>query len=117
MAKMKSLCIAGILSAMALTSCTDLTENIYSELTKDNYYRDKQSVESAVLRAHEHGDNVTWRGDIMLLEELTGDHFVWTQKGRHGYDDGQWIRLHEHKWNYIQGQINGAWVAAGWYDG
>ena len=112
MAKMKSLCIAGILSAMALTSCTDLTENIYSELTKDNYYRDKQSVESAVLRAHEHGDNVTWRGDIMLLEELTGDHFVWTQKGRHGYDDGQWIRLHEHKWNYIQGQINGAWVAA-----
>lgn len=45
MAKMKSLCIAGILSAMALTSCTDLTENIYSELTKDNYYRDKQSVD------------------------------------------------------------------------
>ena len=94
MAKMKSLCIAGILSAMALTSCTDLSENIYSELTKDNYYRDKQSVETAVLRAQEHGDNVTWRGDIMLLEELTGDHFVWTQKGRHGYDDGQWIRLH-----------------------
>ena len=32
------LCAASILGAMTLASCTDLTENIYSELTKDNYY-------------------------------------------------------------------------------
>ena len=101
-----------ILGAMTLASCTDLTENIYSELTKDNYYIDPQSVESAVVRCYEHSDNVTWRGDIWKLQELTADHFVWTQKGRHGYDDGMWIRLHEHKWNYIQSQINGAWVAS-----
>ena len=113
MKKFKSLlCAAGVLGAMALASCTDLTENIYSELTKDNYYIDPQSVESAVVRCYEHSDNVTWRGDIWKLQELTADHFVWTQKGRHGYDDGQWIRLHEHNWNYIQAQINGAWVAS-----
>lgn len=95
-----------------MTSCTDLTEKVYSDLVRDNYYTDKLSVEAAVVRCFEHSDNVTWRGDIWKLQELTGDHFVWTQKGRHGYDDGQWIRLHEHKWNYIQGQINGAWVAS-----
>jgi len=112
MKKMKLLYVAGLLGVMALTSCTDLTEKIYSDLTKNNYYTDKLSVEAAVVRSYEHGDNVTWRSDIWLLEELTGDHFVWTQKGRHGYDDGQWIRLHGHSWNYIQGQINGSWVAA-----
>ena len=110
MKNIKLLCAAGLVGAMSLASCTDLTENIYSDLTKDNFYVDKLSVESAVLRCFEHSDNVTWRGDIWKLQELTGDHFVWTQKGRHGYDDGMWIRLHEHKWNYIQAQINGAWV-------
>ena len=100
----------GALGLLAMTSCTDLTETIYSDLTKDNYYTDKASVEAAVVRCFEHSDNVTWRGDIWKLQELTADHFVWTQKGRHGYDDGMWIRLHEHKWNYIQAQINGGWV-------
>lgn len=110
MKKIIKLCAAGIIGTMTLTSCTDLTENIYSRLTKDNYYTDKSSVEAAVLRPYEHGDWCGWESDVWKLQELTGDHFVWTQKGRHGYDDGQWIRLHEHKWNYIQGQINGGWV-------
>lgn len=74
----------GALGLLAMTSCTDLTETIYSDLTKDNYYTDKASVEAAVVRCFEHSDNVTWRGDIWKLQELTADHFVWTQKGRHG---------------------------------
>ena len=111
MKKIKLLCVAGALGAMALTSCTDLTENIYSQLTKDNYYTDKAAVEAAVLRPYEHGEWCRWKSDVWKLQELTGDHFVWTQKGRHGYDDGMWIRLHEHKWNYIQPQVNGGWTA------
>lgn len=35
----------GALGLLAMTSCTDLTETIYSDLTKDNYYTDKASVE------------------------------------------------------------------------
>ena len=108
----KKYAMATLMGAVILPSCTNLDEELFSQLAKDNYYVDKQSVESAVLRAHEHGDNVTWRGSIMLLQELTADQFVWTQKGRHGYDDGQWDRLHRHTWNYIQGDINGAWQGA-----
>ena len=88
MKKIKLLCAAGLLGALAMTSCTDLTEKVYSDLVRDNYYTDKLSVEAAVVRCFEHSDNVTWRGDIWKLQELTGDHFVWTQKGRHGYDNG-----------------------------
>ena len=40
----------GALGLLAMTSCTDLTETIYSDLTKDNYYTDKASVEAAVVR-------------------------------------------------------------------
>ncbi|WP_019208351.1 RagB/SusD family nutrient uptake outer membrane protein [Phocaeicola abscessus] len=112
MKRMNILSTALGMMIVALSACTDLDETLYSQLAKSNYYVDQQSVEAAVLRAHEHGDNVTWRGSIMLLEELTADQFVWTQKGRHGYDDGQWDRLHRHTWNYIQGDVNGAWEGA-----
>ncbi|WP_459188440.1 RagB/SusD family nutrient uptake outer membrane protein [Parabacteroides sp. APC149_11_2_Y6] len=107
----KSIYTAGlIIAAATFTSCTDLTEKPYSILTSDNYFTDKASVEATVLRPYEHAQWCGWDGDRWQLQELTGDHFVWTQKGRHGYDDGQWVRLHEHKWNYDMNQINGGWV-------
>jgi hypothetical protein len=67
-------------------------------------------VEAAVLRPYEHGHWCAWEGDRWLLQELTADHFVWTQKGKHGWDEGQWVRLHAHNWDYLQGQVNGSWV-------
>ena len=111
MKNIKSLCAVSLLATtMAFTSCTDLTEEPFNILTSVNYFTDKASVEATVLRPYEHAQWCGWDGDRWQLQELTGDHFVWTQKGRHGYDDGQWVRLHEHKWNYDMNQINGGWV-------
>lgn len=105
----KKYAMATLMGAMILPSCTNLDEEIFHDYAKSNYYVDQTSVEAAVLRAHEHGDNVMWRGSTMIINELTGDQFVWPQKGRHGYDDGQWDRMHRHTWTYIQGDVNGAW--------
>jgi len=91
-------------------SCTKLTEEMYSDLPADGYYTDENALIRALVRPYEHAQWCGWDGDRWLLQELTADHFVWTQKGRHGYDDGQWIRLHGHNWDVRQGQINGAWV-------
>jgi SusD family. len=109
MKKIKYLVFA-LFAGIVATSCTDLTEEPFSVLTKDNYFTDKASVEATVLRPYEHGHWNAWDGDRWLLQELTGDHFVWTQKGKHGWDEGQWVRLHAHNWDYLQGQINGSWV-------
>ena len=109
MKHIKNLFRIGLMS-VALCSCTDLTEEPFDILTSDNYFTDKASVEATVLRPYEHGQWCGWDGDRWHLQELTGDHFVWTQKGRHGQDDGVWVRLHGHSWNYLQGQINGGWV-------
>lgn len=106
----KNIYISLLLGCISLSSCTDLTEEIYSSLAADNYYTDKNSVEAAVLRPYEHGHWCGWDGDRWLLQELTADHFVWTQKGKHGWDEGQWVRLHAHNWDYLQNQINGGWV-------
>lgn len=41
MKRIKLLCAAGLLGTLAMTSCTDLTEKVYSDLVRDNYYTDK----------------------------------------------------------------------------
>lgn len=110
MKNIKSLLLTLTFGAIALTSCTDLTEEPFSLLTKSNYFQDRNSVEAAVLRPYEHGHWCAWDGDRWMLQELTADHFTWTQKGKHGWDEGMWVRLHSHNWDYLQGQVNGGWV-------
>jgi hypothetical protein len=91
-------------------SCTKLEEEAFNVLPADSYYQDKNSIIAALVRPYEHGHWCGWDGDRWLLQELTADQFVWAQKGKHGYDDGQWVRLHGHAWNPDQGQIYGGWV-------
>lgn len=110
MKKIKLVSLLGIICTFGMISCTNLDETPYSVLTKDNYYIDEAAVEAAVLRVY---DQMQWvgynTGDTWRLEELTADHFVWTQKGRHGQDDGMWVRLHNHIWTDDDSQVRGAW--------
>jgi len=95
---------------LVLGSCTNLEEEVFDTLTSDVYYQDKNSVIAAVTRPYEHGHWTGWDGDRWLISELTADQFVWTQKGKHGYDGGDWIRLHGHQWNADDSHIYGGWV-------
>ncbi len=95
---------------VSVNSCTDLTEIPYDTITADNYYQDKDAIIAALVRPFEHGHWCGWDGDRWLLQELTADNFAWPQKGRHGYDGGQWIRLHGHAWTVEEGVVNGGWV-------
>lgn len=95
---------------LVVASCTNLDEEVFDTLTSDIYYQDKNSVIAAVTRPYEHGHWTGWDGDRWLISELTADQFVWTQKGKHGYDGGDWIRLHGHAWNADDSHIYGGWV-------
>ena len=92
-------------------SCTDLSEKVYDQLITDNFYNNKNEVVSAVLRPYTHanawttpGQNGWWR-----LSELSADQLAWPQKGRHGYDAGNWIRLHYHTWTIDDGPVRDCW--------
>ena len=95
---------------IAVSSCTKLDEEPFDVLTADTYYQDKNTVMYAVVRPYEHAHWCGWDGDRWILSELTADHFVWTQKGRHGFDGGDWIRMHGHQWNADDNHVNGGWV-------
>lgn len=109
MKQIKQLCFT-LLFCLTVFSCTKLEEEPFSDLTSDIYYQDKNSIIAAVTRPYEHAHWCGWDGDRWLLNELTADHFVWTQKGKHGYDGGDWVRLHGHEWTPDDNHVNGSWV-------
>ncbi|SDL96713.1 Starch-binding associating with outer membrane [Catalinimonas alkaloidigena] len=90
-------------------SCTNLDEEMFDRIGAGNYYQSKDAIIASLLRPYEHAHWAGWDGDRWIAQELTADHFVWTQKGKHGYDGGQWIRLHQHTWTPEEGVVFGVW--------
>ena len=101
-----------LFGVLILGSCTKLDENVYSSIIGTNFYNNRTEVMAAVLRPFTHANawaafndnNNYWR-----LNELTADQVAWPQKGRHGYDGAQWIRLHNHEWTVTDNTIKGPW--------
>ncbi|MFD3002379.1 RagB/SusD family nutrient uptake outer membrane protein [Pontibacter toksunensis] len=101
---------ASLLLLAVAPACTDLEEEAFDVLPAGNYYQDRNSVIAAVTRPYEHAHWNGWDGDRWNLSELTADQFIWAQKGRHGQDGGNWVRLHRHEWTPDEGTIRGGWV-------
>lgn len=91
--------LAAMLTGM--NACTNLDENVYSQVNAEKFYNNRQEVMAAVLRPFTHANAwaaPTGQVGYWRVNELAGDQLAWPQKGRHGYDGGDWIRLHQHTW-------------------
>lgn len=102
----KSCLFAGALTLLVSTNaCTNLDENLYSQIDASAFYNNRQEILAGVLRPYTHmnawaaptGQDGSWR-----LNEMSADQVAWPQKGRHGYDDARWIRLHGHSWTFTE---------------
>lgn len=91
-----------------INGCTDLDEKVYSEVTSDNFYNNSEEVVAAYLKPY---PEVIWSITFSqwILNELTSDTYAWTQKGKHGYDNGNWQRLHWHQWTADEHEISNEW--------
>lgn len=115
--KQSKVYISAALLALGLSACTKLDEKPYSEIISDQFYNNKQEVMSAVLRPYTHagawaaptGQTGYWR-----LQELSADQLAWPQKGKHGYDGGSWIRLHDHSWIANEDNAWNPWMLMFW---
>ncbi len=108
----KAVYLFAILGTFSWTACTDLSENVYHDITVDNFYNNKREVLQAVLRPYTHLQACiapTGQNAYYYLSELSADQLAWPQRGRHGYDGGDHIRMHYHKWTTQESRIRGAW--------
>ncbi|WP_335965701.1 RagB/SusD family nutrient uptake outer membrane protein [Galbibacter sp. PAP.153] len=108
--KIHNVLIAGVL--LFSGACTDLDENVYSELKADNFYNDETEVLQGALRPFTHMQAwlaPTGGNGFYYHSELSADQVAWPQKGRHGYDGGDHFRQHYHTWTSNEGRMRGAW--------
>lgn len=93
----------------SLNSCTNLDEEVFSQITTENYYQSKESIFSALSRSYVQAFNTGWSGSHYLLQEVTADQLIIPTRGKHGYNGGEYVRLHEHKWTVQENFIYQAW--------
>lgn len=110
--KKAGLFIAAGIVAVGMYSCTDLDEKIYSDLYKDNFYKNRLEVMQGALRPFTHMQ--AWLspdgGDRYYYHaEMSADQLAWPQKGRHGYDGGDHFRQHYHTWDARESRGRGMW--------
>lgn len=109
--KRTSLFVSGLL-LLGTNACTNLDETVYSEITADNFYHNRREVMQAVLRPFTHMQAwlaPTGQNGYYYHSAMSADQLAWPQKGRHGYDGGDHIRLHYHTWTPEEGRLRTAW--------
>ena len=111
-----ALAVLGLAVGLVSASCTDLTETPYDQVTDTNFHPGAQDLASLIgpaytpLRALWMG----WYGNIDTQEE-SADELITPVRPNGWFDQGTYIRMHQHKWDAHQGQPNSLWGHA--FDG
>jgi hypothetical protein len=112
--KIHNIKYSAFLMILSFLSCTNLDEEVFSTITSNNFYKSSAEVEAAVSRPYSHLRQTfvffsTDGASVYLLQELSTDEAAWPQKGRDGFDNGNWLRLHRHEWTIEDGSFKYAW--------
>jgi len=109
----KKIILASILSAAAFYSCTNLDEEVYSEVLASNYQPTEKDLPAIVAPVYSslRGLMLGWQGYFDLQEE-SADAIV-TPVRPNGWDDGgTYRRMHQHTWTSLQWQPENAWQSS-----
>ncbi len=100
--------LAGLFIMLFYPSCTNLDEELFSEVTPDDYFKTEEQFVTALASAYTRlGPWAT--GDAYSLQEVSSDEMVVPTRGADWDDGGAWRRLSLHAWSYVESNLNGAW--------
>jgi len=98
------------LAMTALTqSCTNLEEELYSDITADNFFKTEEEFIAALGQAYSTFGVLGNHFNLWSVNEITSDELVIATKGGDWYDGGVLIQLHQHEWTVDNGMLNSAW--------
>ncbi len=100
--------IVVMLMAAFNQSCTNLDEELYGEVTPENFFNTEEEILAALGAAYTQFGN--WgSGDPYTLQNVTTDEVVVPTRGQDWDDGGDWRRWHLHSWTREDGGLNGGW--------
>jgi starch-binding outer membrane protein, SusD/RagB family len=92
--------------------CTDLDENLPSELTADQFGQSETEIISSIGEAYTiMAGNWGSHNGLWSIHEVASDEAAIPQKGQDWFDGGIWLRVHRHTFTRDEGAINNAWGA------
>jgi len=104
--------IKGILIVLVVAgfsqSCTNLDEELYSEVTPENFFNTEEEYVSALGAVYSAFQNYG-SNDPFHVQETSTDEMAVPTRGQDWDDGGHWRRLHLHSWTYEDGFYRGAW--------
>lgn len=90
-------------------ACTDLEEELYSEVTADNFFQTEAEFIAALGSAYSSLSSMGGHANVWSTNEISSDELVVTTKGGDWYDGGVLIQLHQHEFSADNGFFNNAW--------
>ncbi|MDN3594141.1 RagB/SusD family nutrient uptake outer membrane protein [Zunongwangia endophytica] len=107
--KRPALCLV-VFCLMTFQSCTNLDEEVFSEITEDSFVPAEEDIIALSASAYTPLRFIMgWQG-LFDLQEESADMFI-TPTRPNGWDDGGvYKRMHFHTWNETQWQPRNTWI-------
>jgi hypothetical protein len=109
----KYILLTSMLGAATFYSCTDLDEQVFSEVLSSSYQPTEKDLPAIVAPVYSslRGLMLGWQGYFDLQEE-SADAII-TPVRPNGWDDGgTYRRMHQHTWTALQWQPENAWQSS-----
>lgn len=90
-------------------SCTNLDEELYSEVTNENFFKTEEEFIAALGRAYASFGGLGNHSNLWSINEISSDELVIATKGGDWYDGGVLIQLHQHEYTPDNGFFNNTW--------
>lgn len=100
--------LVGLMVILFSPSCTNLDEELYSDVTPDNFFENEEQFVAALGEAYGRLQNYA-ANDPYSLNEVATDEMVVPTRGQDWDDGGDWRRFHLHAWTTENGGLDGGW--------
>ena len=100
--------LVGFFITVISHSCTNLEEELFQEVTPEDYFKTNEQYVTAIASAYTRlGDWAS--GNPFTLQEVTTDEMTVPTRGADWDNGGSFRRLALHAWTFEDVMINGAW--------
>jgi len=90
-------------------ACTDLDEELFSDVTDENFFQSDDEFISALGGAYSSFYGIGNHSNLWSSNEISSDEMVIATKGGDWYDGGILLQLHQHNWTPDNGFFNNTW--------
>lgn len=90
-------------------SCTNLDEELFSQVSADNFFKTEEELISALGAAYTSLYGFAGNVSVWGAQEVSSDEVAVPTRGPDWGDGGHWVRLHQQNWTAEDPTVNSAW--------